>query len=150
MKRERDAYAEQLHYHQSGTGVSELLQEPRQQRGEKAAGELHTQRGRILLEQSTERGEGFVDETHLTHPVGDQQHQISQTGEEVASIGRLCLHQPEELENIGAVLGVGEVGGGDGVQEGGGQSRIGVGKRVVAGRVLEEEAENVENDGVGL
>lgn len=91
-----------------------------------------------------------MDKTHLAQPLGGQQYQISQAGEEVAGIGRLRLNQPEELENIGTVLGVGEVRSGDGVQKGDGQGGIGVGERVFAWRVLKEEAENVENDGMNL
>ena len=91
-----------------------------------------------------------MGETDLARPLRGQSQQVGQAGEEAARGGRLRFDQPEELEDVGVVLGVGVGGGGEGVQEGAGESGVGVGESVLARRVLEEEAERVETDGVDL
>ena len=90
-----------------------------------------------------------MGEADLARPLRGQPQQVGQAGEEAARGGRLRFDQPEELEDVGVVLGVG-VGGGEGMQEGGGKGGVGVGESVLARRVLEEEAEKVETDGVDL
>lgn len=144
------AYAEQLHHHQTGRGLRELLQEPREEGSKEGGRQLPAQRGGRLLEQRAQGGEALVGETDLARPLRGQPQQVGEAGEEAARGGRLRLDQPEELKDVGVVLGVGVGGEGEGMQEGAGEGGVGVGEGVFARRVLEEEAEKVENDGVDL
>ena len=150
MNDRNNAYAEQLHHHQAGRGLRELLQEPREEGGKESGRQLCAQRGGRLLEQCAQGGEALVGETDLACPLRGQPQQVGQAGEEAARGGRLRFDQPEELEDVGVVLGVGVGGGGEGMQEGGGKGGVGVGESVLVRRVLEEEAEKVETDGVDL